>query len=141
MPVTRYHVKKREVKEMKKCRWACSQTLRDHVRNENIREILKVGSIRERCRKARLGWFGHEKRRDLDKTRSEERLWRWYLLGEEKEEDRDRRTVSTETLEPSERQQMKSMTELAGGELCLPQRPPQPRQEEEESKMQHARNP
>ena len=31
--------------------------------------------------------------------------------------------MSTETWEPSERQKMKSMTEQAGGELCLPQRP------------------
>ena len=53
---------------------------------------------------------------------SEKRLWRWYHLGEEKEDDRSRDgwTVSTETREPSERQKMKSMTELAAGELCLP---------------------
>ena len=56
---------------------------------------------------------------------SEERHCRWYHPGEEREEDRSRDgwTVSTETLEPSERQKMKSMTELAGGELCLLQRP------------------
>ena len=40
--------------------------LRDHVRNENIKERLKVESIAERCRKARLRWFGHVKRRDQD---------------------------------------------------------------------------
>ena len=58
-------------------------------------------------------------------TTSEERLWRWYHLGEENEEDqsRDGWTVSTKTREPSERRKMKSMTELVAGELCLPQRP------------------
>ena len=62
VPVTSSHLKKLEVTEMKMCRWACGHTLRDHVRNENIKERLKVESITERCRKARLRWFGHEKR-------------------------------------------------------------------------------
>ena len=66
MPVTSSHVKKLEVTEMKMCRWACGHTLRDHVRNENIKERLKVESIAERCRKARLRWFRHVKRRDQD---------------------------------------------------------------------------
>ena len=35
------------------------------VRNENIMERLKVESIAERCRKARLR-FGHLKRRNQD---------------------------------------------------------------------------
>ena len=66
VPVTSSHVKKLEVTEMKMCRWACGHTLRDHVRNENIKARLKVESIAERCRKARLRWFGHVKRRDQD---------------------------------------------------------------------------
>ena len=66
VPVTSSQVKKLEVTEMKMCRWACGHTLRDHVRNENIKERLKVESIAERCRKARLRWFGHVKRRDQD---------------------------------------------------------------------------
>ena len=60
------HVTKLEVTETKMCRWACGHTLRDHVRNENIKEGLKVESIAERCRKARLRWFGHVKMRDHD---------------------------------------------------------------------------
>ena len=59
-------MKKLEVTEIKMCRWACGHMLRDHVRNDDIRERLKVESIAERCRKARLGWFGHVKRRDQD---------------------------------------------------------------------------
>ena len=51
---------------MKMCRLTCVHTLRDHVKNENTRERLKVESITERYRKARLGWFGHVKRRDQD---------------------------------------------------------------------------
>ena len=56
--MTSSHVKKLEVTEMKMCRWAYGQTLRDHVRNDDIRDRLKVENITERCRKARLRWFG-----------------------------------------------------------------------------------
>ena len=47
VPVTSSHVKTLEVTEMKMCRWACGHTLRDHVRNDNIKERLKVESIAE----------------------------------------------------------------------------------------------
>ena len=60
------HVKKLEVTEIKMCRWACGHTLRDHVRNDDIRKKLKVENITERGRKARLRWFGHVKRRDQE---------------------------------------------------------------------------
>ena len=40
-PVTSSHLKKLEVTEMKMCRWACGHTLRDHVRNDDIRKKLK----------------------------------------------------------------------------------------------------
>ena len=63
VPVTSCHVKKLEVTEMKMSRWACGHTLRDQVRHENIKERLKVESITQRRRKARLMWFGHEEAR------------------------------------------------------------------------------
>ena len=66
VPVTSSHVKKLEGTEIKMCRWSCGHTLRYHVRNENIKERLKVESIAERCRKARMRWVGHVKRRDQD---------------------------------------------------------------------------
>ena len=52
--------REQKVTEMKM--WA----LRDHVRNDNTRERLKVENITERCRKARLRWFGRVKRRDQE---------------------------------------------------------------------------
>ena len=66
VPVTSSPVKKLEVTEMKMCRWACGHTLRNHVGYENIKDRLKVERITERCRKARLRWFGLVKRRDQD---------------------------------------------------------------------------
>ena len=49
---------------MKMCRWACGHTLCDRVRNDNdIRERPTVENITENCKKARLRWVGHVKRR------------------------------------------------------------------------------
>ena len=68
------------------------------MRNEFIRERLDVESITERYRKARLGWFGHLKRRDQDHV-GRKTLEIVYHPGEESEEDRSRDgwTVSIET--------------------------------------------
>ena len=62
VPMTSSYVKKLEMTEMKMCRWACGYTLRDNVRNDDTREVVE--NITERCRKARLTWFGQVKRRD-----------------------------------------------------------------------------
>ena len=66
VPVTSAHVKSLEVAEMKMCRWACGHTLRDHVRNENIKERMKIEKITDRCMKARLRGFEHVKRREQE---------------------------------------------------------------------------
>ena len=97
VPVTISHVKKLEVTDMKMCRWACGHTLRDHVRNDDIRVRLKVENTTMRCRKARLG--GLDTSTGETKNTSEESLCRWDHLGEECEEDRSRDgwTVSTGT--------------------------------------------
>ena len=100
---------------MKMCWWACSHTLRDHVRNDNIRE-----SISERGRKARLRWFAHVEARPIIRRKKDSgdgTTW------EKKARKTEAETVSTETWEISGQEKMTSMTELAGGELCLPQRP------------------
>ena len=98
VPMTSSHVKKLEVTEMKMCRWACGQTLRDHVRNDDIRKRLKVENITERCRKARLRWFG-TRQEAIPRICRKKVLWTWYHLGEESEKDRSRDgwTVSTGT--------------------------------------------
>ena len=104
--VTSSHVKKLEVAEMKMCRWACGHTLRDHVRDENIKERLQVESIAERWRKARLRWFGHLKRPRLPSYVGRKTL-EMVPPGRRKRERpiqaRDGWTVSTATWEPSER--------------------------------------
>ena len=127
VPMTSSHVKKLEVAEMKMRRWACGHTLRYHVRNDDIRERLRVENIRERerCRKARLRWFGHVNRRDHEyvgsktlemvppgrrKRRRPKQRWMDCF-------NRDMRAIGTT------KEKMQYMTELGGRELCLPQRP------------------
>ena len=80
------------------------------MRNDKIRERLNVENITERCRKARLRWFGHVKRLDQEyvgrkmvemgevREEDEDYVGR-HTLGEGGEEDqrRDGWTVSTET--------------------------------------------
>ena len=51
VPMSSYHAKKLEVTQMKMCRCTCGHTLRDHVRNDDIRERLEEANITKRCRK------------------------------------------------------------------------------------------
>ena len=77
---------------MKMCRWACGHTLRvrDHVRNDDIRERTCGEHHREvQESKIEVVWTCEEAR-PRQKTTSEERLWRWYHRVEEEEEDRSR---------------------------------------------------
>ncbi|KAL1465790.1 hypothetical protein WDU94_005331 [Cyamophila willieti] len=53
-----------KVAEMRMLRWMCGLTRRDRVRNERIRETVKVGSLGKKVQESRLRWFGHVERRD-----------------------------------------------------------------------------
>ncbi|XP_047495854.1 uncharacterized protein LOC125043663 [Penaeus chinensis] len=64
VPLSIRDTKRLEVAEMKMCRWALGHTLKDHVRNEYIKERMEIVSIGVRCKESRLRWFGHVKRRD-----------------------------------------------------------------------------
>ncbi|KAG5616451.1 hypothetical protein H5410_016275 [Solanum commersonii] len=44
----------------------CGHTRSDKIRNEVIREKLRVASVVDKLREARLRWFGHVKRRSAD---------------------------------------------------------------------------
>jgi len=44
---------------MRMLRWMYDNTLRDKIRNEDIRNKIGVASIEKKMRENRLRWFGH----------------------------------------------------------------------------------
>ena len=59
LPLTKTQEQKLETTEMKMLRFSLGITRKDRVRNKVIRSRLKVGSLREKVREARLRWLGH----------------------------------------------------------------------------------
>ena len=96
--MTSSHVKKLEVAEMKMCRWACSHTLRDHVRNSNIAERLKVENITE-WQKSETGvvWTCEETRQRIRRRNgtTREKMKRKTESGMEYCVNRDMRAIGT----------------------------------------------
>ncbi|KAK4347827.1 hypothetical protein RND71_034166 [Anisodus tanguticus] len=65
-PVKSSHIQKMKVAEMRMLRWMCGHTRRDMSRNDDIRDKVGVSSVEEKMREARLRWFGHVQRRDIN---------------------------------------------------------------------------
>ncbi|KAI5100192.1 von Willebrand factor A domain-containing protein 5A isoform X4, partial [Silurus meridionalis] len=55
-----------EVAELKMLRFSLGVTTMDRIRNEFIRGTAHVGCFGDKVRKARLRWFGHVQRRDMN---------------------------------------------------------------------------
>ncbi|KAL6566196.1 hypothetical protein OROGR_001811 [Orobanche gracilis] len=54
------------VAEMRMLRWMCGHTKKDRLRNEVIREKVRVASIEDKMMENRLRWFGHVRRRPVE---------------------------------------------------------------------------
>ncbi|KAF3658233.1 putative protein ASPARTIC PROTEASE IN GUARD CELL 1-like [Capsicum annuum] len=63
-PVKRFYIQKLRVVEMRMFCWMCGLIRWDKVRNEIIREKMRVTSVEDKMREGRLRWFGHVMRRD-----------------------------------------------------------------------------
>ena len=123
MPMTSSHMKKLVVTEMKMCRWACGHMLRDHLRNENIKDRLKVESITEEQEsKTELVWPRKEMRPRLrrKKDSGDGTTWEKKARKTEAELDglcqRDMRAIGTTK---------NDVHDITGWRriVCLPQRP------------------
>ncbi|KAL6544202.1 hypothetical protein OROGR_010699 [Orobanche gracilis] len=64
--VKQCHVQKMNVAEMRMLRWMCGHTKKDRLKNEVIRENVRVASIEDKMMENRLRWFGHVRRRPVD---------------------------------------------------------------------------
>ena len=65
-PDKRTQVQRLMVAEIRMIQWMCRNTWLDKIRNEVIREKVKVAPIKEKLRETRLRWFGHIKRRGVN---------------------------------------------------------------------------
>jgi len=54
------------VAEMRMIHWMCNYTRMDKIRNEVIREKVRIAPLEHKMRETRLRWFGHVKRRSKD---------------------------------------------------------------------------
>ena len=57
------HVQQLSVAEMRMLRWICGHTRMDRVRNDDIRDRLRVAPIEEKLVQHRLRWYDHVQRR------------------------------------------------------------------------------
>ncbi|KAL6505368.1 hypothetical protein OROGR_025185 [Orobanche gracilis] len=74
--VKQCHVQKMNVAEMRMLRWMCGHTKKDRLRNEVIREKVRVASIEDKMMENRLRWFGHVRRRPVDAPVRRLESWR-----------------------------------------------------------------
>ena len=47
-------------------RWMCGKNRMNKVKNEDIRNLVRIAPIEDKMRKNRLRWFNHVERRPID---------------------------------------------------------------------------
>ena len=63
-PMKRAQEKRMEVAEMKMLRWMCGVTRLDRIKNDYIRDTVKVAEVTKKMQERRLQWYGHVMRRE-----------------------------------------------------------------------------
>ncbi|VFQ66544.1 unnamed protein product [Cuscuta campestris] len=64
--VKKTHVRRLHAAEMRMLRWMCGKTRLDRISNEVIRRQVGMAPVEDKLREARLRWFRHVRRRDVD---------------------------------------------------------------------------
>ncbi|VFQ95602.1 unnamed protein product [Cuscuta campestris] len=64
--VKKTHVRRLHAAEMRMLRWMCGKTRLDRISNEVIRRQVGMAPVEDKLREARLRWFGHVRRWDVD---------------------------------------------------------------------------
>ena len=90
--VTKKQVKEMEVAEMEMLRFAIGVTRKDKIRNEYIRDTVKVERSGIKMREGRLRWYGHVIRRD--KVYVGRKMMEMELPGKRKRERPKRRFLN-----------------------------------------------
>ncbi|KAK3506607.1 hypothetical protein QTP70_011017 [Hemibagrus guttatus] len=92
-----------EVAELKMLRFSLGVTRLDRIRNEYIRGTAHVGRLGDKVREARLRWFGHVQRREIDIPKNKINTYRRELRKDADElKSREKQNVGCE-LEEKER--------------------------------------
>ena len=63
-PMKRAQEKRMEVAKMKMLRWMCGVTRLDRIKNDYIRDTVKVAEVTKKMQERRLQWYGHVMRRE-----------------------------------------------------------------------------
>jgi len=64
-PIERSHLRRIKVVEMRMIHWICCHARLDKIKNEVIRWKIRVASLEDRTREARLHWSGHMRGRSM----------------------------------------------------------------------------
>jgi len=65
-PIKRSRIQRMKMAKMRIIRWLCGHMRLDKIRSEVIKGKIRVESIEDKIREARLRWFGHIRRRNMD---------------------------------------------------------------------------
>ena len=99
--VTKKRVEEMEVAEMKMLWFAMRVTRKDKIRNEYIRDTVKVEPLGMKMREGRLRWYGHVMRRDQEYV--ERRMMEMELPGKRKRRRPKRRFLNVSERRNDER--------------------------------------
>uniref|UniRef100_A0A8D8LLG1 Endonuclease-reverse transcriptase n=1 Tax=Cacopsylla melanoneura TaxID=428564 RepID=A0A8D8LLG1_9HEMI len=101
---------------MRMLRWSCGVTRLDRIRNETIRNRIKVTEVSKKVQERRLQWYGHVERREDGYVGK--KVWQKWKLNVCRDRPRKRwkHCVSQDLREKKLSAETKCTTETTGGD-------------------------